>query len=121
MKKITQSLLAIIVLLTFASCKKDISSNNYNFIGTWNWNDGALSEQIIINQDGTGSYKSVGLGFKKDITGYVKFDGDNFKVSAFGIKKGFITYTRPTKVTLSVNPPAHYYMANFNEKIFIRE
>ena len=121
MKKIKQSLLGLLVLLTFVSCKKDISSNNFNYIGTWNWSDGALSEQIIIHQDGTGAYTSVGLGFKKDISGYVKFDGDNFKVTAFGIKKGFITYTRPTKVVTSQVPLAYFYMANFNEKTFIRE
>ncbi len=103
------------------SChKKDIPSSNLTFVGTWDSVGGENIEQIVINQDGTGSYNSIGI-IQKEIKGYVKFDGDNFKISAFGIKKGFITYERPKKIITSQSPYTYHYEANFNEVKFIRE
>jgi hypothetical protein len=116
MKVKTQIVLCVLCILAFSSCKKDIPSDKLGYIGDWQCTSCSFDEIKILNikNDGTGKYESVEPGRSLSIGGYVKFDGNDFRIGGAIIKKKFKTNQYPTKLVLSLNPYKGKWVATFN-------
>jgi ribosomal protein L27 len=118
-------LLFLLVLGSFfQSCKKgEVPDTNQKYIGNWrNTNNLDESYRIIIRQDGTAEYhEKSAFGFK-DLTGYVFFDGYDFKIGTKNLgSKKFKTNSIPERVTITVTPYQYYLKATFNGIEYINE
>ncbi len=112
--------LSIILL----SCKKgEVPDTNKKYIGNWkNTNNLDESYRIIIRADGTAEYHEKSAATYKDLTGYVFFDGYDFKIGSKNLAgKKFKTNSIPERVTISVTPYKYYLIATFNGIEYIND
>jgi hypothetical protein len=103
--------------LLFLSCKKgEVPDTNAKYIGVWkNTSDTTNVYRIVINADGRASYNEQSAASNKNITGYVFFDGYNFKIGTKNfVGEKFKTNSLPQHVTISVDPYKYYTIATFN-------
>ena len=116
MKIKAQIVLCVLCLLALSSCKKDIPSDKLGYIGNWECTSCSFDEIKILNikNDGTGKYESVEPGRSLSISGYVKFDGNDFRIGGAIIKKKFKTNQYPSKIVLSLVPYKVKWVATFN-------
>jgi hypothetical protein len=116
MKVKAQIVLCVLCILALSSCKKDIPSDKLGYIGNWECTSCSFDETKILNikNDGTGKYESVEPGRSLSISGYVKFDGNDFRIGGAIIKKKFKTNQYPSKIVLSLNPYKVKWVATFN-------
>jgi hypothetical protein len=120
MKKIIGILVAIIV---FAGCsrKEDIPSINQKYIGLWTYEDAESEYTLNIKEDATAEYKEVFIGGYKTVTGYIYFDGNDFKIGTKRINKKFKTQQTPKKIITSTTPYKYYYTATFNGIVYTKD
>ncbi len=122
MKKIV-FLLVLLVTCFLSACKKgEVPGNNQKYVGVWrNEKDKTNTDTYVltIHEDGKAEYTentTDGIKYSNvSITGYIYFDGPNFKIGSNRINKKFKTNVSPTRVTTSVKPTyTYYYIATFN-------
>ncbi len=116
MKVKAQITQGVLCALAFYSCKKDIPSDKLGYIGNWECTSCSFDETKVLNikNDGIGKYESVELGRSFSISGYVKFDGNDFRIGGAVIKKKLKTNQYPSKIVLSLNPYKVKWVATFN-------
>lgn len=121
-------LISLIGFLT--ACKKgEVPGNNQKYVGVWkNEKDKSTTDTYVltIHEDGKAEYnESTTNGAKYSnlsVTGYIYFDGPNFKIGSNRINKKFKTNVSPTRVTTSVKPTyTYYYIATFNNVNYKKE
>lgn len=112
----------IVFLFIIISCKKgEVPGNMGHYVGVWDSPGYDASYEIVIKQDGTAEYRESTLFSKKEITGYIYFDGYDFKIGARRINKKFKADNPPKRVTLSVQPYKYKYVATFNGVEYTKE
>ncbi|MGZ3901484.1 MAG: hypothetical protein ACXVNM_02800 [Bacteroidia bacterium] len=102
-------------ILAVTACKKgEVPGNDSQYVGEWT--NKTLEDQYVltIKEDGTAKYGEYHLGSYKEISGYIYFDGYDFKIGTYRINKKFKANQPPKRVTTSVNPYKYYYIATFN-------
>lgn len=104
MKKAVLYFGIITILSLSVSCKKKLSGQNLDTVGTWSNGDDTV---LKIESNGHGIYNFKGGGVTKKIDGRVLFDGDEMTFKALGFKESFHIDKRPyqqggqTKMLLS--------------------
>jgi hypothetical protein len=114
----------IIVFLSaflFACGKEDIPTINLKYIGEWRYEDYGKKYYLNIKDDATAEYDERSAGAYKNITGYIFFDGNDFKIGTRRINKKFKTNQSPKKVITSMNPYKYYYTATFNGIVYTKD
>jgi hypothetical protein len=91
MKKDLIPVFFLFLLLSLASCRKDITDDNRDFIGTW---EGDYTT-LVINADGSGSYQYDDGTLSKNIGGRVVFKGSLIKFSFLAFSKKYTIEQRP--------------------------
>lgn len=115
--KNTLKIIAIcLITAVFASCRKDIPSDKQAYIGDWHCVSCGFDEikTLSIKSNGRGEYKSAEPGITFNISGNVKFDGNNFKIGGAIIKKKFSTNKYPLKEIITLQPYKYKWTARFN-------
>jgi hypothetical protein len=99
-----KKLILLFFVAGFMSCQKgEVPDSKSRYIGEWtNTNNLDAQFKIIINANGTAEYHELNGGQTLDITGYVFFSGDNFKIGSknFAGKK-IKTNSSPERVTIT--------------------
>ena len=117
-------LIVIALSSLILSCKKgEVPDTNKKYIGNWrNTNNLDESYRIIIREDGTAEYHEKSAATYKDLTGYVFFDGYDFKIGTKNlVGKKFKTNSIPERVTITVTPYKYYLIATFNGIQYIND
>jgi hypothetical protein len=91
MKKDLIPVFSLFLLLSLASCRKDITDDNRDFIGTWEGDYATL----VINADGSGSYQYDDGTLSKNIGGRVVIKGSLIKFSFLAFSKKYTIEQRP--------------------------
>jgi hypothetical protein len=113
----------VVLIIAFVSCKKgEVPGNMTQYVGTWKGESGDFDEyQLVIKEDGTAEYLETKLGSYKTISGYIYFEGYNFKIGTYRINKKFTANEPPKRVTTSVKPYKYYYAGEFNGISYVKE
>lgn len=120
MKKIL-IILSFMTLIVGCSRKEDIPSINMKYIGLWHYEDSESEYTLNIKEDATAEYKEVFIGGYKTVSGYIYFDGNDFKIGTKRINKKFKTQQTPKKIITSTTPYKFYYTATFNGIVYTKE
>lgn len=91
MKKNLITVVSLFLILSLASCRKDVTDDNRDFIGTWEGENTTL----VINANGSGSYQYDDGVVTKNIGGRVVFKGSLIKFSFLAFSKKYTIGQRP--------------------------